>query len=337
MSKKHHSKNHKRNDHLLKIIAVILAIVIVVCGILYAISLWERYSGEYNKPNGNEQLSQVMEYQGKSYKLNDDVETILVLGLDKFERYDDEAYNNDMQADFLLLLVIDNKKEECTALHINRDTVTRMSVLGVAGDSIDTVSQQIALAHTYGNGKEISCRNTSEAVSGLLLNVGIDHYVSVTMDAVETYNDLVGGVTVEVLDDFSGVDDTLIKGKEVTLKGEHALTYVRSRYGLDDSTNNHRMERQRQYLEALYRKTVDCLAEDEDFIVNSASQISADLVSDCSVNRLQSIAEKIVEYQFTGIRDIKGETVMGETYFEFYPDEDSVKKTVVELFYVPEN
>ena len=337
MSKKHHSRKNKKNDRILKIIAVILAIVIVVCGILYAISLWENYTGEYNRPNENEQLSQVMEYKGESYKLNENIETVLILGLDKFERSDEDSYNNDMQADFLMLLVIDNAKEEVTALHINRDAITDMSVLGVSGDRIDTVHQQIALAHTYGNGKEISCRNAAEAVSALLMDIEIDHYVSVTMDAVSTYNDLVGGVTVRVLDDFSGIDDSLIKDTEVTLKGEQALNYVRTRYGLEDSTNNHRMERQRQYLEALYTKTVECIDKDERFIVDSASKLTTEMVSDLSANRLQSIAEKIVDYEFVGIRDIKGKTVMGETYFEFYPDADSIKETVVELFYVKGN
>ncbi len=337
MSRKHHSRHKKKNDRILRIIAVILAIIIVVCGVLYAISLWERYTGRYDEPDNTEVVSQSMEFNGRQYDLNEKVETVLVLGLDKFDRDDEDSYSNSMQADFLMLLVIDNEKEECTALHINRDTVAQMSVLGVAGDRIDTVSQQLALAHTYGNGKEISCRNTAEAVSDFLLNIEIDHYVSVTMDAVEKYNDLVGGVTVRVLDDFSGIDDTLVKGREVTLRGEHALNYVRSRYGLDDSTNNRRMERQRQYLEALYRKTVECLEEDEDFIVDSASKLTSDLVSDCSASRLQSIAEKIADYKFAGIRDIEGETVMGETYLEFHPDAESIKETVVELFYVPED
>lgn len=336
MSRKHHSK-HRKNDRFLKIIAVILAIIILVCGILYAISLWERHAGRYDEPDNTEVVDRVMEFDGKQYELNENLETVLILGLDKFDRSEEDSYSNTMQADFILLLVIDNEKKQCTSLHINRDTVTEMSVLGVAGDRIDTVSQQLALAHTYGNGREISCRNTSEAVSDLLLNMNIDHYVSVTMDAVSTYNDLVGGVTLRVLDDFSGIDDTLIKGKEVTLKGEHALNYVRSRYGLDDSTNNRRMERQRQYLEALYNKTVECLKNDEDFIVDSASKLTNDLVSDCSATRLQSIAEKIADYSFTGIRDIEGETVMGETYLEFHPDPESIKEAVVDLFYVQKN
>lgn len=334
MSKKHHSRKHKNNDRILKIIAVILAIIIVVCGILYAISLWENHIGNFDEHEITDVASQNIDFNGRKYALNEDIETVLVMGLDKFERSDEDSYSNDMQADFIMLLVIDNAKEECTALHINRDTVAQMSVLGVAGDRIDTVSQQLALAYTYGNGKEISCRNTAEAVSGLLLGIDIDHYISVTMNSVAEYNDLVGGVKVKVLDDFSGIDDTLVAGKEVILKGEHALNYVRSRYGLDDSTNNRRMERQRQYIEALYKKTVEHIEADDEFIVDSASKLSKNLISDCSANKLQSIAEKIAYYKFAGIRYIEGETVMSDDYLEFHPEAESLKEAVVELFYI---
>ena len=39
----------------------------------------------------------------------------------------------------------------------------------------------------------------------MLMNVNVDHYVSVTMDAVSVYNDYIGGVEVTVLDDFTGI------------------------------------------------------------------------------------------------------------------------------------
>ncbi len=337
MSKKHHHSKGKKNDRILKIIAVILAVVILVCGVLFGISLWERYAGEFKKQNADALQTSIREYNGKQYTYNEDIETILVMGLDKLDRPEDESYNNDMQADFIMLLVVDNKKEQVTALHINRDTIAQMNVLGVAGDRIGTVNQQIALAHTYGNGKEVSCRNTLEAVSGLLLGIEIDHYVSVTMDSVGVYNDLVGGVTIEVLDDFTGIDDTLIKGETVTLQGKQALNYVRTRYGLDDSSNDHRMKRQKQYIEALYAKTKECIDNDDTFIVNAASRLSSYIVSDCSANRLQELAEKVTGYEYVGIRDIEGESKMGETFVEFYPDAKSVEKTVIDLFYVPKD
>ena len=318
----------------LKIAAIILAAVLVVSSALFFIGLWERHRNQYPQQEIATASARIS-YNGKEYGLKNNIETVLILGLDKFETENAESYNNDKQADFLMLLVIDHEKQSCTALHINRDTMAEMPVLGVAGDKVGTVTKQIALAHTYGNGKEVSCRNTADAVSWLLNNVEIDHYVSVTMDAVSVYTDLVGGVEVTVLDDFTGIDDTLVKGETVTLTGEHALNYVRTRYGLEDSTNSHRMVRQRQFVEALYSKTIECLENNSGFAVEAGAKLSDYIVSDYTGNGLQQLAEKISGYQFVEICELEGENVVGEKHIEFYPDEESVTETVVKLFYEP--
>ena len=303
---------------ILRGLTVILIIAFAVSAALFAISLWEKHHSGFEEVDHNT-FEESIEYNGKEFVLKKNIETYLLLGLDKFESEEIESYNNDKQADFLMLLVVDNENSSFTALHINRDTVTEMNVLGVAGDKIGTAEKQIALAHTYGNGKEVSCRNTATAVSKLLLNAKIDHYVSVTMDAVSVYNDLVGGVEVTVLDDFTGIDDTLIKDKNVLLHGEHALNYVRTRYGLDDSTNNNRMKRQRQYLKELYSKTKQCVENDKSFIEQSFLKLTDYIVSDCSVNKLQSLTEKLSGYDFNEICSIDGETVKWEKFMEFYP------------------
>ena len=209
--------------------------------------------------------------------------------------------------------------------------------MGIAGEKLGIVNKQLALAHTYGNGREVSCRNTAEAVSSLLYDINIDHYVSVTMDSVPIYNDLVGGVEVTVLDDFAGIDDKLIKGETVTLVGQQALTYIRSRKGLDDATNATRMVRQRQYLDALYAKTVELKTSDESFVLNAALTMAEYMVSDCATETLSSLAQTIIDYEFTGIRTIDGDSIVGEMHMEFFPDPESLKKNVVELFYIPKN
>ncbi len=325
----------RRKRQYLRYAAVVSLVIFLLSAAMLCLNLWEQSQGVFPS-DGSEGLRSAIEYNGREYVLNDDVQTLLIMGLDKFDdSIVNDAYTNDQQADFVLLLVIDNANETCTAIHINRDTMTDISILGVAGEKVGIVNKQLALAHTYGNGKEVSCRNTAEAVSNLLLNVKVDHYVSVTMDAVPIYNDLVGGVELTVLDDFSGVDDTLVRGETMTLSGEQALRYIRSRYGMDDSSNNARMKRQQQYMEALYYRSVERVESDEEFIVSASLQLADYIVSDCSVERLQMLFEKISAYDFTEIRTIAGETVLGEQYMEFYPDADDLKKTVVELFYEP--
>lgn len=313
-------------------IAVIL-IFLVVAG-LVLLHRWEDNRGKFPE---HEVEGTTIEYQGKKYDLRENVETFLVLGLDKFEGEGmTDSYNNDKQADFVMLFVFDNEAKKCTAIQINRDTMVAVNVLGVAGNKVDTVTRQIALAHTYGNGRDVSCRNTADSVSSLLKGVKINHYISVMMDAVPIFNDLVGGVEVEILHDFTGIDDTLIKGQKVTLTGEQALTYVRTRSGLEDSTNTTRMERQQQYIDALYQVTQARIAGDADFVVDASLALSDYTVSDRSVTQLQALAEKFNQYEFLGIQSIAGESQKGEEYMEFYPDDDALMELVIGLFYQPQ-
>lgn len=318
-----------RKIFLVALIAIFFASTILL---LY---LWEKNNN--SDPDRIQHIQGTMEYNGAEYLLRDNVETFLIMGLDTTEEagMTADSYNNNALADFLLLLVFDKDSKKCSAIHINRDSMVEMNVLGVAGQKVGTVNGQIALAHTYGNGKEVSCRNTSDAVSQLLCNVKINHYISVKMNFVPIFNDLVGGVEVTLLDDFTSFDETMIEGETIKLTGEQALRYVRSRQGLADSTNSNRMVRQRQYLNALYGATQARMEADEQFIVDASVAMSDYIVSDRSVTQLQELARRMLEYEFTEITALEGESRMGEEYVEFYPNEDFVKSLVVRLFYQP--
>lgn len=323
----------KRNDKrkLMRGLAVALLAVFLLTGAFLLLELWEKRQSIFPEQKTE---NTVYEYNGVEYVKNEDVESFLILGLDKFEdAINNDSYNNDQRADFLMLLVFDNSEKKFTAVHLNRDTMVNMNVLGVAGQKIGTVNKQLALAHTYGNGRDVSCRNTADAVSELLNGVKVNHYLSITMDAVPILNDLLGGVEVTVLDDFSGIDDTLIKGEMVTLHGDHALTYVRERYGLEDSSNSTRMVRQRQYMTAVYDKAMLKIENDDNFVIEASSKLADYIVSDRSVNQLQEIAKKLSQYKFTEIETLEGESVVKDGLMEFRPDADSIDKIVFELFY----
>lgn len=323
----------KRNDKrkLMRGLAVALLAVFLLTGAFLLLELWEKRQSIFPEQKTE---NTVYEYNGVEYVKNEDVESFLILGLDKFEdAINNDSYNNDQRADFLMLLVFDNSEKKFTAVHLNRDTMVNMNVLGVAGQKIGTVNKQLALAHTYGNGRDVSCRNTADAVSELLNGVKVNHYLSITMDAVPILNDLLGGVEVTVLDDFSGIDDTLIKGETVTLHGDHALTYVRERYGLEDSSNSTRMVRQRQYMTAVYDKAMLKIENDDNFVIEASSKLADYIVSDRSVNQLQEIAKKLSQYNFTEIETLEGESVVKDGLMEFRPDADSIDKIVFELFY----
>ncbi len=325
---------------LLLLIAVILLALLVI-----GVGAWvvgQIADSQVSAPSNTdvptvEEVAEILEYEGNTYEKRSGLESFLVIGLDKFEgEVAADSYTNDQQADFLMLFVIDNESKTYTTLNINRDTMAYMSVLGLAGEEVGTVYQQLTLAHTYGKGGKVSCRNTVDAVEGVLKDIVIDHYASVTMDAVAELNDLVGGVEVTIEDDFSGIDGSLVMGETVTLKGEQALTFVRSRKGMDDSSNNARMNRQITYVKALAEKASQHIENDETFMIELAELIDKYFVSDCSVTRLQSLFEKISSYEFADSCMLEGESVKGERYMEFYPSEKSINDVIVKLFYKPQ-
>lgn len=277
---------------------------------------------------------EIMLHEGDKYTPKKDIETFLIIGLDKtLENSGSESYNNNKQADFLLLFVFDNKEKTASAIQINRDTMAEMNLLDIAGKKYGKKTCQIALSHTEGNGRGISCRNTADAVSSLLCDIDIDYYFSTTLESVTTVNDKLGGVEVTVLDDFTGVDDTLIKGEKITLMGKQALTYVRARNGLEDNTNINRMKRQRQYMEALFEKLKLCSETDTGLFLEILIEISEYYISNCSDAKCEQLFNKVSEYEALGIKTLEGENKKGEKYMEFYPDQVKLKELVLELFY----
>ena len=329
------SKRSKRNKKVKKIFrytVLTVAVVMLIASALMFMRSWENNRGMYNKDGYAENYEVI--HNGKVYTLKENIETFMVLGLDKFDDFKaEDSYNNDMQADFLMLFVFDHDAKKCTAVQISRDTMVDVNILGVSGNKIDTSFQQIALAHTYGDGGNVSCRNTADSVSSLLNGVRIEHYISLTMDCVKILNDTIGGVEVTVLDDFSGIDDTLVKGETVTLMGDRALLYIRARQGLDDSSNTGRMERQRQYMEAFYQKALKASDDNGDITFKTLTDISEYIVSDRTITQLSDLSDKFADYEFCGIKTINGDVLTGEKYMEFYADQQSVDDIVIELFY----
>ena len=95
------------------------------------------------------------------------------------------------------------------------------------------------------------------------------------------------------------------------------------------------MLRQQEYINGLYDKFRECVENDDEFIITASLELSDHIISDRSVTQLQTLADKFNAYEFLGIKSIEGESVKGEQFMEFYPDENFVEKMVIELFYEP--
>ena len=318
----------KKSNSILAV-SLVLAIIVLVSTVL----VFKNYGYRSQNLTESQNDEDIISFNGSDYIPNKDITTFLVIGLDTFTADDNQTYNDNKQADFLVLFVFNNDKKEYSALHINRDTMTDVNILALDGTRADVVKEQIALAHTEGNGKEISCRNTADSVSKLLLGTNVDYYASFTMDSVPIINDSVGGVTVTIGNDMTAIDSAFKEGEQVKLNGKQALEFVRARGGLTDSTNLTRMTRQRNYMTGLFAAVHNKLGTDRDYLEETFLDISDDVITNRSVNQLKKLSDKFYDYEFAGIFDIKGEAKVGEKFMEFYPDKEALEKTVIQLFY----
>ena len=336
-------KHRKRTVHMkltslcLSICAVALVIVIGAFAARFVekkLSVKVENAGEQiTAHSDDENTAQV--YVDDCWYRKKDVDTLLVIGIDDYgAAADSNSYNNSNQADFLVLFITDNETGESTALHINRDTMADITMLGVTGEDVGTQHAQLALAFNYGRGLGDSSRNTADAVKHLLYGTEIDRYITVTMDAVEIMNDWAGGVTLEVLDDMTSVDSAFVKGSQVTLTGDQALAYVRTRKGLDDSTNINRMKRQRQYASA-WAKTAQEKLTDSEAVAQLVVQMSDYYHSDCTAEELAVFADRLGSQPSVEIYELPGEARRGAEYMEFYADDAGIIRLVLDLFYVP--
>ncbi len=272
---------------------------------------------------------------GEWYIQKDKLETFLIIGIDKYEAAirNENGYRNTEQSDALFLLAVDRDNETYSIIHINRDTMANIRMLDLNGDPYNSFEGQLALSHTYGSGREDSCQNTVWSVSDYLYGLQIDHYASLSMDAVAILNDEIGGVTLSVLDDMTVIDKELVKGKTVTLRGNQSLNYVRSRQELVNSTNLERMKRQRQYVTAFLEQANKALSDNSGLSADMLLSVSEYLITDLSAQEILALTDIIKNYKFTGIEAISGEAHKGEQFMEFYADETALKELVIKTFY----
>lgn len=269
---------------------------------------------------------------GKPYKPKKNINAVLVIGIDQSEIEDNNSFINSEQADFLILAVIDSEAETWQLIQINRDTMTEVTKLDIYGNYAGSDVMQIALAHTYGTGKLDSCRNTVDAVSNLFYGIDIDTYFSLRMDAIPIINDYFGGVEVHIDTDMTVADPAFQKDKTLTLTGEQAVHYVRARQSLQDSSNLYRMSRQQQYISGLVSKFKNT---DTSISSNLLTKIQEYTVGNTKNIMIADELDVLKNYKFSGIVTLDGKSQKGNTYMEYYVDEEKLKQLVIDNFFEP--
>ena len=356
MRKKNYQNTADRQKKaLIIILTFVIFILVFVLGSVFQKKYQQKYAvsvtddeNEHKESTDTpsaEQAEPTMElYLGDSeYYTTHEIESYLFIGTDASGNTDavGEEYRGAM-ADFLLLVAVDHTDESYGFLQLNRDTMTEITLLQADGSGYASANLQLCTAHWYGGDEESSCENTVEAVSYLLGEVPIDGYYALDMKAIPKINHEVGGVEVTIEDDFSDSDLTLVQGTKVLLNDEQAYHYIHDRMNVGDGENISRMRRQKTYMDALSEKVRGLQKEDQQFVLKLLQNLQDDSVTDLDLNQLAGSLQEINHYHSTGVHQIEGTTRLGQAlgdgldHTEFYPDEESLKEQMMQLYCLEE-
>lgn len=323
------AKAKKKGGVFTAALIILLAVVVAFSGYKIFDSIVGKDENTYDEGTSKKTVT----VDGVDYFPRQDITVLMLMGID--ERgpvVKSESYLNTGENDMVALAIFDEIDKSYSVLVLNRDTMMDVRTLGIGGQDAGTIFGQLALAHTYGTGLEDSCENVVRTVSDFLSGLTVDYYLSMNMDAIAILNDAVGGVTVNVVDDFSQVDSSIGMG-EVTLNGEQALSYVQTRKDISDQMNISRMERHKEYMENFVAAFNAKVKESDTFVLETYNDIAPYIISDCSVNSMSAMLNRYADYTLREVVTPEGENVLSEKYMEFYVDEEKLDELILDMFY----
>lgn len=316
-------------------------IVILIFAILFIGSFSIiRAIGKNRLQNKTELPSAPVRYQGTLYNYNENILTFLIMGIDKgketFEPWEAELdHSGNGQADALFLAVLDTENYTIKVIGINRNTMTDIYLCDDTDSPIPTSFSQIALQHAYGADGTVGCEYQVKVVQDLFYHLPIHGYAAINVDAVPVINDMVGGVDVDVLEDISLHDADLVEGAHVHLMGESAYWYIKYRDIEQFASVDMRTKRQAQYLNGFLDAAKQAVKKDPFLARQLYRQLKPYMDTNISTPEVVYLASVLPQCRFdeNSFYKIQGETVMGEKYEEFYPDDDALLTLILDIFY----
>ena len=358
-AKPYNSKKEKKKRKLKTlsiVIGCIAAVLVLIVSTLGIFSLIGRNSMHNYDDMNIEFPSDILEnldsidnsgktivYKGSTYHFNEKVATVTFMGIDtKDFEHPDRAVGEGGQADAIYIGVIDTSTNKLTLLGVSRDTMVDVNVYNKDGKFVNTENMQICLSYAYGDGAHTSCENTLVSLERLFYSLQYDTYFSFDTRALEALTDAVGGVTVTALSEFYSDSQkrTIKEGEEITLYGKDATMYTRSRNINKLDSNNDRMARQNQFIKAFIAKIWDSVKSDPKTVLSLYNIVAENSTTNLTPPKMVYLATKAISglESYTDINyvNLKGEVKKGE-YAEFYPDEEALMETLLDLFYIKVN
>lgn len=347
-SHSHHSSSSKKKKNKrplpLRIAIAVLVILLIFVFTAGGTILWLHNSGKKDLvvETASPEYEETIEYNGSTYVYDKNKVAFAFIGVDRQEigEASSDVYGNSGQADTDMVVVVDTSTGAVSLITIPRDTIVDIDLYSASGIFLRTEPKQLCLAYAYGDGGESSCTNVTSAISRILKNVPVEKYFALDLEGIAPLNDAVGGVTVESLHDFP--EKGIKKGDTVTIRGDFAETYVRSRDLDYIEASLNRTQRQSQYVRGYVGQLRTAVTNDFSVVsklYNTAAQYSQTNIKLNDVTYLASLIvskgiSDFTHYSIDGEMKASEQTVREDgVYAEFYVDEDSVMEAVVNCFY----
>ena len=272
-------------------------------------------------------------YKGQLYEYKKDITTILLMGVDSRNKEDTEGeFGRSNQSDMNVLAVLDPETRQITLINISRDAMVEMEVIDELGNSAGTARAQLALSYSYGDGGDVSCRLTRDAVSGLFYDLPIHAYASIYLNGVADLIGEIGGVTVQALETFGEFRE----GESVELTRSNTESYLRHRDSSVDG-NNQRMERQKQVLMAMAKSMLVRVREKPISALTIYDAVKRNVTTDLSTGSILYLARTAAGMSMNeSVLKVQGESVLGDgSHAEFHVDETALYELILSVFYKP--
>lgn len=294
-------------------------------------------------------------YNGTNYIYNEDVITILVLGVDNsYEDTADASQNTDVKnrdndivytdengseyvryggtVDMCFLLILNMETNEMNVLSINRDSMTDVNICTTEGVAALTDEMQLTLAYSYADGGIVSCENFTAAVSGLLKNLPINAYIAVDMEGLGDINDAVNGVTLIASETVSA---DIFENNSVTLIGEMAYDYLEYVYLDSIGDNSSRIARQNQYFAAWINRLQQSYSIEKSVLKDVYNAAAPYIETNLDMYQMIYLAYVVKDMDLTvaDVAEIDGEYTRTDYFDEYRLDEESLVEFLLEYFY----
>ena len=302
-------------NRFLKYFMMLLTLVLIVVPVIFIIHLYhsseDAMKDSYSKDDAKRQ-SNIR--KGKVDPSKDAV-SILFLGIDdSSSRRENGQSTEHSRTDAMILSTLNPDKHQIRLLSIPRDTLSYIPKVGYF--------DKITHAHAYG-GPE-SSMDTVETE----LNVPVDYYVRINMDAFADTVDELGGIEYNVPYDLNEPNTKdkgrikLKKGKQ-KLNGDEALAITRTR---KQDSDLKRGERQMEVLKILFRKAqeTNSLHKLDDIIEIVGKNSKHNL----NYSEIRALATNYLANDVTiKSQQLKGENELLNGIYYINPDVDDLIKT----------